>query len=330
MRKKTIYASLLRGLAVSAVLASCFYSPAVAQNFPNRSVKIVVPFPPGGGIDTLARPIAEGLRLAWGQPVIVENKPGGSTAVGAMAVAQAPADGYTLFFTSGNAISLNPFILKKMPFDPLTELVPLTEVAKLHQVVLMNPEVKATTLAELFQLAKNSPDKFNYSSWGVGSEPQLVFEKLRKQAGVNIKHIPYRGSSAATTAVLAGETQMTFVSLTSRPFIEAGKVKALAVNAEKRLPSLPDVPTLKEAGYGYLAPKSWIGMLAPKSTPPDVLDKIAKDVAKIIMNPEFQEKYFTPIGFSAVGSSPKEFGAFVKEDAAYNKALVSELGIEPE
>ena len=182
---------------------------AVAQEFPSRLVRLVVPYPAGGGVDGLARPLAERLGRMWNQSVIIENKPGASTMIGGETVARAPADGYTLLFTSDSSITSNPHLFKKMPFDPIKDLVPVTQLIDLHQMVLVHPSVSAASMPELVALAKQKPNALNYGSYGIGSQPHLLFEMLRKETGAQIQQISYRGIAPAITATLAGEVQMT-------------------------------------------------------------------------------------------------------------------------
>jgi tripartite-type tricarboxylate transporter receptor subunit TctC len=323
----------MRRLTLPA-LAACIVAlatGAAAQDFPNRIVKLVVPYPAGGGVDNLARPLAEQLGKRWGQSVIIENKPGASTMIGGESVARAPADGYTLLFTSDSSITSNPFLFKKMTYDPAKELTPVTQLVDLHQMVLAHPSVPANTLKELVALAKEKPNTLNYGSYGIGSQPHLLFEMLRKETGAQIQQVSYRGIAPAVTAVLANEVQFTLGSLSvSAQHIEAGKMKPLAVSRPARLPSQPNVPTLKEAGFPDIDPRSWYGIFAPAGTPADVVTKISKDVAAVLADPAFKERYVDSLGYTGVGSTPQAFSAFIAVDMAYKKNLIAVTGITAE
>jgi tripartite-type tricarboxylate transporter receptor subunit TctC len=306
-------------------------SVAPAQDFPSRTIKIVVPYPAGGGVDGLARPIAERLSRLWGQSVIVENKAGAATMLGGAEVARAPADGHTLLFTSDSSITSNPHLFKKMSYDPIKELAPVTQLINLHQFVLVHPSVTANTVKELVALAKEKPDALNYGSYGKGSQPHLLFEMLGKETGAKIQQISYRGIAPAITAALAGEVQMTLGSVAvSAGHIEAKKLKALAIGRQSRLPSHPDIPTLREAGFPDIEPLSWFGLFAPAGTPPAIVEKIQKAVAATLADPEFKARFIDRAGHSGVGSTPAEFAAFIKADFDSKKRLIAAAGIEAE
>jgi tripartite-type tricarboxylate transporter receptor subunit TctC len=304
----------IAGLAMA--VAGLMLNPIVhAQEFPNHIVKIIVPYPAGGGVDGLARPIAERLGRLWGQSVIIENKPGASTMIGGAEVARATPDGHTLLFTSDSSITSNPHLFKKMLYDPIKELAPVTQLIDLHQFVLVHPSVSANTMKELVALAKERPNALNYGSYGKGSQPHLLFEMLRKETGAQIQQISYRGIAPAITAVLAGEVQMTLGSVAvAAGHIEGKRLKALAIGRQTRLPSHPEIPTLREAGFPDIEPRSWFGLLAPAGTPPSVVGKIQKDVAAILNEPDFKARFIDRAGHTGVGSSPEAFTKFIRED----------------
>jgi tripartite-type tricarboxylate transporter receptor subunit TctC len=323
---------LVRWLASIALVAAALCgAPAFAQEFPSRLVKIVVPYPPGGGVDGLARPIAERLGKMWGQTVLVENKPGASTMLGGADVARAAADGHTLLLTSDSSITSNPHLYKKMSYDPITELTPVTQLIELNQLVLVNPSVSANSMAELVAFAKANPNVLDYGSYGIGSQPHLLFEMLRKETGAQIMQVPYRGIAQALTAVLAGDVKMTLSAISiSAGHIEAKKLKPLAISRSTREKTLPDVPTLREAGFPNIDPRSWFGLFAPANTPPAVVEKIRRDVAQILGNPEFQVRHIEKPGFTAVGSTPADFAKFIREDFDYKRNLIAVTGITAE
>ena len=304
---------------------------AGAQEFPARIVKLVVPYPPGGGVDGLARPFADRLGKIWGQTVIVENKPGASTMIGGADVARSPADGHTLFFTTDSSITSNPHLFKKMMYDPMKELTGVTQLIDLHQLVLVHPSVTANTMQELVALAKAQPDKLNYGSYGVGSQPHLLFEMLQKETGIKIQQVSYRGIAPAITAVIAGDVQMTLGGVSvAAGHIAGGRLKPLALSRATREKTLPNTPTLKEAGFPNIDPRSWFGLFAPSGTPPAVVAKISRDVAAVLNDPEFKARFIDGPGFTGVGSTPDVFAKFIQEDFAYKRNLISVTGITAE
>jgi tripartite-type tricarboxylate transporter receptor subunit TctC len=304
---------------------------AAAQDFPSRIVKLVVPYAAGGGVDGLARPLADRLGRVWGQTVIVENKPGASTMIGGAEVARSPADGHTLFFTSDSSITSNPHLFKKMSYDPIKELAPVTQLIDLHQFVLVNPSISANTMKELVALAKEKPNAMNYGSFGKGSQPHLLFAMLHKETGAQIQQVSYRGIAPAITATLSGEVQMTLGSVSvAAGHIETKKLKPLAIGRHARLASHPNVPTLAEAGYPTIEPRSWFGLFAPAGTPPAVTEKIQKAVAEILNEPEFKARFIERTGHTGVGSTPAAFAKFIQEDLASKRELIAAAGIVAE
>jgi tripartite-type tricarboxylate transporter receptor subunit TctC len=320
-------ASLTAALLIGATTLT---APASAQSYPDRLVRIVVPYPAGGGVDGMARALGEGLAQIWKQPVIIENKPGASTMIGGEYVARSPADGYTLFLTSDSSITSNPFLFPNAKFDPVKDFAPISQLIELNQLVVLHPSVPANSLKELVALSKEKKGALNYGSYGVGSQPHLLFEMLRAQAGADIMQIPYRGIAPAITATIAGDVQMTLGgwSVTSG-HIKAGKLKAIAISKKERQKELPDVPTLREAGFPNIDPQSWFGLFAPAGTPKPVIDKIQKDVATVFAQPEFQKR-LQALAFEPVVSTPEEFAKFIAEDLAYKQNLIATTGIKAE
>lgn len=267
----------------------------------------------------------------WGQTVIVENKPGASTMLGGAEVARSQADGHTLLITSDSSITSNPHLYKTMSYDPIKELAPVTQLIELNQLVLVNPSVSANSMQELATFAKANPNVLDYGSYGIGSQPHLLFEMLRKETGAQIMQVPYRGIAQAITAVLAGDVKMTLGAISvSMGHIEAKKLKPLAISRSSREPKLPNVPTLREAGYPNIDPRSWFGMFAPANTPPAVLEKIQRDVAQVLSDPEFKARQIETPGHTAVGSAPAEFAKFIREDFEYKRNLIAVTGITAE
>jgi tripartite-type tricarboxylate transporter receptor subunit TctC len=323
----------LRNYAVVLALAAAALTPAVAsaQVFPDRLVRIIVPYPAGGGVDGLARALGEGLSQIWKQPVIVENKPGASTMIGGEAVARAPADGYTLLLTSDSSITSNPFLFPKANFDPVKDLAPITQLIELNQIVVVHPSVPANTMAELVALSRQKKGALNYGSYGNGSQPHLLFEMLRAQAGADIMQIPYRGIAPAITATIANDVQMTLGGWSvTAGHIQAGKLKPIAISRKERLKELPHVPTLQEAGFAEVDPRSWFGLFAPQGTPTAVIHKIQKDVAAVFTDKAFLDRSINALAFGPVASTREEFAKFVAEDLAYKGRLISVTGIKAE
>jgi tripartite-type tricarboxylate transporter receptor subunit TctC len=314
---------------LGAVLFGCVQAlaPASAQDFPNRMVRLVVPYPAGGGVDGLARPLAERLGKKWGQSVIIENKAGASTMIGGNDVARSPADGHTLLFTSDSSITSNPHLFKKMMFDPIADLAPVTQLIDLHQMVVVHPSVAANSMKELVALAKANPGKLNYGSYGNGSQPHLLFGMLNKTAGIEIVQVPHRGLAPALVSTIAGNVQMTLGgAATSGQYIANGQLKALAIGRKERLASHPSVPTLAEAGFPETDPRSWFGLFAPAGTPRDITDRIQKDVAEILKDPDFNARYVEGMGYTSIGSTPDEFAAFIKDDLEYKGRMIAAAG----
>lgn len=305
---------------------------AAAQSFPTQNVRIVVPYAPGGGIDGMARVLAERLQQKWSKPVIVENKPGASTIIGTVAVTKALPDGHTLLLTSEATVTSNPYLFDKLPYDPARELVPISELVSLPQMVVANPSVPASDMKELVALAKARPDSLSYATYGSGSLPHLLFEGINARRGVKMTQIPYKGITPAVTAVLTGEVQLTLAGVpAAEGYLRAGKLKALAIARRERLPGMPQVPTLAEAGFGDIDPhESWFGLFVTGGTPTPVVQKIARDVAAVAADPAFIERYVRSRGFDPVFSTPDAFAKFIQADRSQKEKLIRLTGAKAE
>jgi len=303
----------MKFVIAALALHACF--TANAQSWPQKPVHVVVAYPPGGGIDILARQLADKLTPQWGQPVIVENKPGANTIVAADAVAKAPADGYTVLMSSDATFSINPHLYAKLPYDARRDFVPVTMLVLLQQLLVANPALPASTLAELIALAKQNPGKINYASYGSGSQPHLSGEMLKYKAGIDLVHVPYKGISLAVPAVIAGEVQLTFAGIASSMGpLKAGRVKALAIGGAGRSPLLPQVPTFAELGYPEVETHAWFGLFLPAGSPKEAIARIFSDTKKILEEPDFRQKQLVDKGYDVVGSSPEEFAAYIVVD----------------
>jgi len=318
---------------VTAILALAFaFGPgAQAQNYPNRPIRIVVPYPAGGGIDLIARAIGNQLTQRWGQPVIVENKPGSGTIVAAEGVARSVPDGYTLMLTTDATLTINPHLYAKLPYDPVKDFTPVTQLVLLNQMLLANVGVPANTLRELIAYAKANPGRLNYASYGVGSQPHLAMEMLKNQAGIDIVHVPYKGIPQAVPAAIAGEVQLTFSGAASSiAHIRGGRLKPLAIGGKTRLSLLPDVPTFAESGYPEIPSNAWFGLFAPAGTPRDIVMKLHGEITRMLKEPEFNQKEVVAKGYELVASTPEEFTAFLAADSVRNARAVKISGAKSE
>ncbi len=309
----------------------CFTSAAQAQTWPAKPVRIVVAYPPGGGIDVLARQLAEKLTAQWGQPVVVENKPGANTIVATDSVAKSAPDGYSVLMTTDATFSINPHLYAKLPFDTQRDFVPVTMLVLLQQLLLAHPALPADTLAQLIAFAKNNPGKVNYASYGSGSQPHLAGEMLKYKAGIDLVHIPYKGISLAVPAVMAGEVQLTFGGIaTSTAPLKSGRVKALAIGGPKRSALFPEVPTFAELGYPEVETHAWFGLFLPAGSPREAVNRIYQDTRKIIEEAEFRDKQLIGRGYDVVGSSPEEFAAYIRKDSESRARAVKISGAKAE
>jgi tripartite-type tricarboxylate transporter receptor subunit TctC len=297
------------GLALCALHAPCF-----AQAFPSRPVTLVVPFPPGGGTDTGARVIAEQLSRRWNQPVIVENKGGAAGQIGADYVAKSRPDGYTLLLGNIGTQAINPLLYPKLPYDADKSFAPVSLVAELPLAMMVHPSVPAKTAAEFVALAKSKPGQMSYSSSGAGGAPHLAAEMFKDQTGSFILHVPYRGGGPAIADLLAGHVQLSFMTvLEASGHIKAGKLRALAVTGDKRVPAFPEVPTLAETVAPGFNAISWIGLLAPAGTPQDVVDRIAADL-RAVLSDEPVKARFVGLGGVPRATTPQEFARLIADD----------------
>ncbi|MDR7378968.1 tripartite-type tricarboxylate transporter receptor subunit TctC [Rhodoferax ferrireducens] len=298
-----------------ATLTALSTSLALAQGaFPSRPVTLVVPFAPGGGTDTGARLVAQKLSLKWGQPVVIDNKGGAAGMIGADLVAKAKPDGYTLLMGNIGTQAINPALYKKMPYDADHAFEPVSLVAELPLVMMVNPQVPAKTAKEFIAYAKTQPGRLSYSSSGAGGSMHLAAEMFKSGSSTFVLHVPYRGGGPAMADLIAGHVQLAFATvLESSGHIKSGTVRALAVTGDKRVPALPDVPTLAEAALPGFNSISWIGILAPAGTPKDTVDKISADVREVLAADETQRK-LTDLGALPKGSTPAQFQQLIAND----------------
>ena len=312
-------------LALAAFVAICS-STVHAEAFPDRPVRMIVAFPAGGGTDIVARLIAERLTATWGQQVIVENRGGAGGVIGTEIAARSEPDGYTIFMATLGNLSINPH-LYKMNVDPGRDLAPISNVVDVNFVLVANPQLPAKNVKELIALAKQKPGQINYSSSGVGGAPHLAGELFNDMAGVKLTHIPYKGSGPSFTDLIGGQVSLTFDSLVQAlPHIESGKLRALAVLADKRSPLLPDVPTLAEAGVPGYNFSNWFGLVAPAGTPADRIGKLNEAVQAVLQQPEVRER-LAAMGAVAAGSTPQAFGKLIQAERTKWGRIIQEQGI---
>jgi tripartite-type tricarboxylate transporter receptor subunit TctC len=299
---------------------------AHAEDFPSRVINIIVPFPPGGGVDVVAREIGEQLRVKWGQPVIVENRAGAGGNIGSEAVFRAPPDGYTLLVTAQGPLVINEHIYPKLGYEP-DQFVPVTVIGSVPNVLAVNPKVQAHTVKELIALAKASPGKLNYASQGVGTTAHLTAELFNSMADVKIVHVPYKGNAPALTGLLSGQVDMMFMPLAAAiEHIRAGKLRALGIASAKRNPLLPDVPTMSETLPGFIS-TVWFAVVAPPKTPPDIASKLSAAIAGALKQPE-TAKRLAALNIEPIGSTPAEMTAFIREEAGRWSKVIKAAGLE--
>jgi len=298
-------------LALGMVLAA---SAAQAAGYPDKPVTLVVPYPPGGATDVIARLIAEKLPAAWGQQVIVNNRPGAGTTVAAEAVARSPGDGYTLYMTTA-AHTISASLYKKLNYDPLKDFAPLTLTSTIPLVLVTAPSLPVNSLAELIAYAKASPQGLSMASTGNGTPQHLTGELFKAKAGLKLVHVPYRGDAPMLTDLIGGQVQMAFVTLSAAlPHIQSGKLKAIALAHPRRVEAIGQVPTMAEAGMKNFEAATWFGLFAPSSMPADLREKIYRDVSRIVATPEMTRK-LQDMGGDVNNSSPQQFQTFINDEA---------------
>lgn len=303
------------GLFAVLLLVAFGTNGVLGQTYPSRPVRMVLTMPPGPSLDIIARLIAAKLTEAWKQPVLVDNRPGSGGNVGALAVAKAEPDGYT-FLIPTTGIAISPSIYRKLPYDPLKDFVPVSQIYSLSFVMVVNPSVPANTVAELVAYAKANPGRLNYASSGAGGTPHLAAELFKSLTGTDIVHIPYKGVAPMNIALITNEVQVIFTTLVdAQQHMKTGKMRALAVTGTARSPLMPDVPTLVEAGLRDYELPNWIGLFAPAGTPAEIVTKLHAELVKILAMPEIRDRIIG-WGNEIVGSTPEEFAASYKADIA--------------
>ena len=317
---------LLKTAIVLFVLALAAASAHAA--YPERAIHVIVPYPPGGLTDAVARAVAKALSDRVQQPVVIDNIAGGGGNIGADKAAKSPADGYTIFIGNNATVGLNTLVYKQLAFDPLADLAPIMLIAESQTVLVVNPALPVKNVAELIALAKSKPGQLNFGSTGTGGLSHLVGELFNSGAGIQMTHIPYKGTGPALTDLLGGQIQVMFND-TSLPHIQSGKLRALAVTGAKRWPQLPEVPTLAELGMPGYETYNWFGVLAPAKTPAGIVATLNRELLAIMQDPAMKA-WMESRGAEAVTSSPEEFAAYIKKDLAKWARVVKEVGITAE
>ena len=315
------------GLIVIALAAAS--GAALAQGFPNKAVRMIVPFPAGGSTDIVGRTVAQKLSEMWGQPVVVDNRPGGGTTIGTDIVAKAPPDGYTLLVTPA-PFTINPSLLAKLSYDALTDFAPITLINTTPLVLVVNPGVPAKSVKDLIALAKARPGQLNFGSSGTGGSNHLAGELFNAMAGVKMVHIPYKGNAPALIDLAGGHVDLIFNGVTSAlPLIKGGKLRALAVTSVQRSAALPDMPTMDEVALKGFEAVAWNGLGAPAHTPRDIIARINADVVKIVSSPELRERLKAE-GSDPVGNTPMQYGEFLRAEVAKWAKVIKFAGVKGE
>jgi tripartite-type tricarboxylate transporter receptor subunit TctC len=312
--------------SVVLMMLSALAPHAAAQVYPARAVRIVAPFPPGGGLDLVSRALAQRLTPALGQQVIVDNRAGADGMIGSEQVARAAPDGYTLLVSSTGPMVINPALNLKMPYDTVRDFAPVTLVVIQPMALVVHPSLPARSVKELIALAKAKPGQLNYGSGGIGNGAHLAFEIFKAETRTDIVHIPYKGAAPAVIDLLAGEVHMMLNSIPVLfPHMKAGKLRALAVGADHRMAIIPEVPTMKEAGLKQFDANSWYGFFAPAGTPREIVGRLSTESSKILRSPEMRE-FFSQQGAEAIGNTPDQFAAHIKAELAKWRRAVEYSG----
>jgi tripartite-type tricarboxylate transporter receptor subunit TctC len=319
-------------LVASACALALIASAAAAQDFPVKPVKVIVPFPPGGPTDVLARALGEAFRERTGQSFVVDNKPGGGTAIGATACKNADPDGYAFCLLTASTVSLNPFLYANLSYDPRKDFEPLSNVVFTHQVMILHKSIPASTLRELIAYAKENPTKLNFGSFGIGGDSHLVFEWLKIKAGAAMTHVPYGGAAPALLAFERGDAHLLYpvASPAVLERIRSGLAKPIAVPEGQRVAALAGVPSFKETGLPPYDAKTWFGAFAPAGTPRGRVEELSRHLAAVIRSQTFHDRFIKLGGYDPVGNTPDEFRTFLAADRARGEELVKLSGVKIE
>ena len=312
-----------------AALAFAAASLAHAQSWPARPVKMIVPFPAGGPTDVLTRALAERLGAAFGQPVVVDNKPGAGGTIGSDFVAKSAPDGYTLLMATSSTHSIGPY-LGKVPYDPQKDFTPIVYVGKATNILVVSPTLGVHSVRELIDYAKKNPGKLNYATSGIGSISHLTSEMFAAMAGIKLTHVPYKGTQLSMPDLLSGQVAMLFDSvLTAKPTLDAKRLVGLAVSSRERSPLVPEMPTVAESGLPGFDSWTWFGVFGPAGTPQPVIDRLNAEMNRIISDAAIKER-FTQLGFETTGGTPADFSSVVQGEARKWSKVIREANVKPE
>ncbi|EUB99671.1 hypothetical protein PMI07_005952 [Rhizobium sp. CF080] len=316
-------------VGVSALtLSATGFSRAIAQTYPTQNITLIVPFTPGGSTDILARVIGQKLEVALKQPVIIESRPGAGGTVGVAAVARATPDGHTLVMGHIGTLGAAPALYPKLSYDPLKSLDPVSGIAQVHNMLVVHPDVPAKTLQELIEYAKRNPGKLNYASGGNGSAAHIAMVALCDRAGVQMTHVPYKGTAPAVTDLLGGRVQLTFTGAPNLiQHVEAGKMRALAVSGSTRLKAAPDVPTVAESGFPGFEASQWYGILAPSGTPKEIVDRLNQEIVAALSGAEIRERLALE-GADVWTNTPAQFHDHIAKEIDRWSALIKKTGVK--
>ena len=320
---------MFKRVAITLVAGATAIAPfAIAQQYPSKPIRYIVPFPAGGGTDIVARALAPRLLESSGITIVIDNRGGGGTVVGADIAAHSPPDGYTLFMGTNTSHAINPNLPSKLPYDAVRDFQPLTRIALIPYMLTVHPSLPAKNVKELVALAKARPDQLNFASSGNGTPGHLAGLMLNDAAGIRMTHVPYKGAAPALTAMVSGETQLTFSSLTSTlPLVKAGRLRVIAMSSLKRSPLMPSMPTVAEAGYPGFEAITWYGIFLPAGAPAAIVARLNTEFVKVLNIPDFKA-WLAEQGAEAAPTTPEEFGAFVKAEIARYAPLVKKSGLK--
>jgi tripartite-type tricarboxylate transporter receptor subunit TctC len=319
---------LWRVIAVILFIGGLFSQQSALAQYPTKPVHVVVPYPPGGAVDAFARVLSQRLSEVWNQQVIVDNRPGASTMIGAEQVAKSPADGYTLLLTADLTLVIVPHLHEKVPYDPLKDFAPITALVSATQALVANPSLPVKTVKDLVALAKNRPSQLTYGSFGIGSTGHLNMEALQAMTGARFNHIPYNGAGPAMNDVIGGHVDFMLAALSIvQGNVKAGKLNMIGVGSDHRSKEFPEVPTISESGAPGFEAKSWFGLVAPAGIPLDIINKINRDVIKVISDPAFAAQYLTAQGLEPIVGTPEKFAAFMRAETVKWGKVVKDANI---
>jgi tripartite-type tricarboxylate transporter receptor subunit TctC len=317
-------------VVLAAAMLGCAASCVLAQAYPNKPVRLIVGFAPGGNVDIPARIVATKLGEIWATSVLVDNRPGAGGNIGAEIVAKAPADGYTLLICNAASHGINPAFYKKIPFDAIKDFTPISQIGSTANILLVHPAVPVTSVGEFIAYAKANPGKISMASAGVGTSQHLAMELFKSMAGIDVVHVPYKGGAPALADLLGGQVQAMFAAVpTAQATIKAGKVRALGVTSLKRTPQLPRLPTIAESGVPGFDVTSWYGLCAPAGLPPPTIAKLNADLAKALNAPEIQQR-LAEQGIDVTPTTPEQLAEFIKSEVAKWAKVVRQAGIAQE